>query len=110
MILIFTDLLTLSQLEERILSLLETFLNNSQIPQNSEMKFFKFNFTPLGIIFVYGNNSGGPQVLSWRPFVMNLSQNRKVKKLAKAYVRTRTQISLSSHLSTSYNKERENKK
>ena len=32
--------------------------------------------------FSHGDNSHGPQVLPWQPFVMNASRNRKAKKTA----------------------------
>ena len=45
-----------------------------------KMKFFKFNVTPLGVLFSHGDNSYCPQVLLWQPFVMNVSRNAEVKR------------------------------
>ena len=42
------------------------------------MKFAKFN----GGYFAHNGNSHRPQVLPWQTFAMNVSGNRKVKKLA----------------------------
>ena len=73
--------LTLLQLGRGRFFSLGAVFNNLVMSQDIKVKLFKFSLTLLKSRLAYGDSCHCAQLLPWQPFVMNVSESVKVKKL-----------------------------